>query len=107
MNLAELIISIHVMKQTSYLNQLATFRAVEVCNMRNINHDGLYKYIPDESIYFGENIAWKFKDDNSVLKGWLNSPLHKENLLKKEYTRFGIGRNWCKGRSIIILFLSD
>lgn len=39
----------------------------------------------------GENIA-KFDDSlEAVVKGWMNSPLHRKNILHKGYTEIGLG----------------
>ena len=37
----------------------------------------------------GENIAYNYNTPQSVVKAWLNSPTHKENL-DGDYTHFGI-----------------
>ena len=37
----------------------------------------------------GENIAYNYNSPQSVVKAWLNSPTHKENL-DGDYTHFGI-----------------
>lgn len=40
--------------------------------------------------YAGENLAMNFLDSEEVIKGWLNSPSHRENLLNKNYKDMGI-----------------
>jgi len=40
--------------------------------------------------YAGENLAMNFLDTEEVIKGWLNSPSHRENLLNKNYKDMGI-----------------
>jgi len=40
--------------------------------------------------YAGENLAMNFLDTEEVIKGWLNSPSHRENLLNKDYKDMGI-----------------
>lgn len=39
----------------------------------------------------GENLAITNEDEAAVIKGWLNSPTHKENLLSSQYKDIGIG----------------
>jgi len=41
-------------------------------------------------IYAGENLAMNFLDSEEVIRGWLNSPSHKENLLNRNYKDIGI-----------------
>lgn len=40
--------------------------------------------------YAGENLAVNFFDSADVEKAWMNSPTHKQNLVKPEYTEVGI-----------------
>ena len=39
--------------------------------------------------YAGENLAKNFLFSQGVVDAWMNSPTHKENVLKKEYTEVG------------------
>ncbi len=40
--------------------------------------------------YAGENLARDFSDPNSVVKAWLGSPSHRENLLSARYQDIGV-----------------
>lgn len=42
-------------------------------------------------IYAGENLAQGFYDNESVMQAWMNSPTHKENVIKDDFTEIGIG----------------
>lgn len=39
----------------------------------------------------GENIAYGSKDAASVMKSWMNSSGHKNNILNKKYTGIAVG----------------
>ena len=39
----------------------------------------------------GENLAITNEDEDAVIKGWLESPTHKENLINTAYSDIGIG----------------
>jgi uncharacterized protein YkwD len=39
----------------------------------------------------GENIAWNYRDANSVMRGWMKSPGHRANILGKNFTEIGVG----------------
>ncbi len=39
----------------------------------------------------GENLAVNFSESNDVGRAWMNSPTHKANIIKKDYTEIGIG----------------
>lgn len=41
--------------------------------------------------YAGENLAKDFMYSGDVVNAWMNSPSHKENLLKSEYSEVGFG----------------
>lgn len=41
--------------------------------------------------YAGENLAVKFTDSEDVEEAWMNSPTHRANIVKAQYTRIGIG----------------
>lgn len=41
--------------------------------------------------FAGENLAVNFDDSNDVVTAWMNSPTHKANILKQQYTETGIG----------------
>lgn len=39
----------------------------------------------------GENIAWGQKSPEEVMKGWMNSPGHRANIMNKNFTKIGVG----------------
>lgn len=39
----------------------------------------------------GENLAYGFSSSDEVIRGWLNSPSHRDNLLSNDYTDVGFG----------------
>lgn len=39
----------------------------------------------------GENIAAGYADAASVMRGWMNSPSHRENIMEGAYTHLGVG----------------
>lgn len=39
----------------------------------------------------GENIAWNYVDAPDAHEGWLNSPGHRQNIFKEEFTHLGVG----------------
>jgi uncharacterized protein YkwD len=41
--------------------------------------------------YAGENLAINFSDSKDVTEAWMNSPTHRENILKGKYTEIGTG----------------
>jgi len=39
----------------------------------------------------GENLAYGFKDSDATVRGWMNSPSHRENLLDASFSEVGFG----------------
>lgn len=39
----------------------------------------------------GENIAWGQKSPEEVMKGWMNSPGHRANIMNAKFTSIGVG----------------
>src|SRR5262249_32756501 len=48
--------------------------------------EGGYKYL-----YFGENIAYGQENLEQLVKGWMDSPGHRKNILSKDFTEIGLG----------------
>jgi hypothetical protein len=41
-------------------------------------------------VHAGENLAIYFDESEEVVEAWMESPLHKQNILKNEYTEIGV-----------------
>lgn len=41
-------------------------------------------------LHAGENLAIYFTESTEVVKAWMESPLHRENILRPEYTEIGV-----------------
>lgn len=55
--------------------------------------------------YAGENLAVNFFDSQELVDAWLASPLHKQNILNRNFTEIGIGvakGNW-NGREAVFI----
>lgn len=51
-------------------------------------------------VYAGENLAQGFYDNESVMLAWMNSPTHKDNVLKSQFNEIGIGIAYGKFQGI-------
>lgn len=49
-----------------------------------------FKNVNYHYLYAGENLARDFIDSDSVVKAWLNSPTHRDNLLSGRYRETGV-----------------
>jgi uncharacterized protein YkwD len=48
-------------------------------------------YVNYNYSYLGENIAFNYPDDDSVMTAWMNSSGHRANILNPNFTQIGVG----------------
>lgn len=68
--------------------------AQNMSNTRNMEHSSnawRAARIPAGWYTNGENIAYGYGSAGSVMTGWMNSPGHKENILRSNFTHIGVG----------------
>jgi uncharacterized protein YkwD len=49
------------------------------------------QYVGYNYAYLGENIAFNYPDDNSVMTAWMSSAGHRANILDANFTEIGVG----------------
>jgi hypothetical protein len=89
--------SLHTLNYSQVLSNAARIKAEDMFNDDYWSHiapDGAspwdfilgqgYKYS-----YAGENLAKDFNSSNSVVKAWMDSPTHRDNMLNSNYTEVG------------------
>lgn len=81
-------IRVKPLKTSSSLTKVAKKRAEYLCS-HPFSHEGWLTY---ETLfqYRGENLATGFNDTNLLLKAWIDSPSHKDNILSINYTYIGM-----------------
>lgn len=80
------------------LTQLAFVKVNDILQRKYFEHKSpFYGYPWEMANYFdyefrslGENLAKNLVTPTSVMKGWMASPKHKENILKPNYTHIGL-----------------
>jgi uncharacterized protein YkwD len=78
---------------SSVLENTASQKIDEIEKDQNFNHADWNKKIKDKLPTFkfiGENLAKNQPDLKTLIKAWLESPLHKQNILDKEFKKSGI-----------------
>jgi uncharacterized protein YkwD len=91
--------SLNTLKENDLLDKAATMKATDMATkgyFAHVSPEGKkpwnwlqavdYKYQ-----YAGENLAVNFKDSADVTVAWMNSPTHKANIVKAQYTEIGTG----------------
>jgi uncharacterized protein YkwD len=88
------------------LSNAAAKHATWMNNQRKMSHTGVggsnhaerIKWEGYKASFSGENVAWGYKDCQSVFNGWLNSSGHRANILSSKYMHVGLGISgvyWC------------
>ncbi len=87
------------LKKNIELSKIAELRAEDMFSKQYFEHESpdgenassVAKDVGYEFIAIGENIALgNFKDDETLVEAWMNSPGHRANILSKKFTEIGI-----------------
>ncbi len=87
------------LEQNELLNKAAQLKAEDMASRGYFSHTtpegNLPWYFLDKVGYkysfAGENLAINFFDSEDVARAWMNSPTHRANVIKKDFTEIGIG----------------
>lgn len=75
----------------SGLEQAAAVRAVEASqSFSHTRPDGSDWWTVNSNLMYGENLAKGYATGDSVVKGWMDSPTHKANIMDGEFTTIAI-----------------
>ncbi len=87
-----------ILSANTDLNNAATLKAKDMVNRHYFEHYAFglapWDFMRNQSydyIYAGENLAMDFSTTEGMVKAWMNSPSHKENILNKDFREIGIG----------------
>lgn len=105
--------NLNLLTENSTLNQCAMNKARDILEKQYFAHTNpegkeFYKWIDEAGynyLYAGENLAIDFEESEDVIKAWMESELHKKNILNERYTEIGIGvlEGTFKGSKSIII----
>jgi uncharacterized protein YkwD len=87
------------LKYNSILSESATNKAKDMFTNNYWAHTSpsgttpwdFFKAVDYQYSVAGENLARDFYDTESLLKGWMDSPTHKANIINSKYQEIGIG----------------
>ena len=85
--------------ENNLLKQAAQAKAEDMAALGYFSHVGPDGKTPWQWIsasgykyqYAGENLAVRFIDSKDVVDAWMQSPTHRENIVKPVYTQIGVG----------------
>lgn len=90
-------VGIHGLEENVYLKEAALRKAESILDEQIFEHNingrrfsSWVKEVGYEYSYVGENLAIDFVSSEGVIKAWLESRGHRENLLNEEYSEIGI-----------------
>lgn len=73
------------------LKKFAARQAQKMANQGAISHQNLQTILNQCRLRaVGENVAYGFPNGNAVVRGWMNSPDHRANILNRGYRQMGI-----------------
>ncbi len=94
-----------VLKESSILNTLCEQHCISMISRNRLDHDGFLELrVPMGAR--AENVGMGFDDESKAVTGWARSSGHRDNMLRKNMTHFGLQKRhdktwwWC-------LILSD
>ena len=69
-------------------------RSAAMAAERRLSHSGWERALrkaglQDDSL--GENVAYNYGSPDAVMRGWLQSPGHRANILRRSFKRIGVG----------------
>ncbi|MCR8842630.1 CAP domain-containing protein [Paenibacillus sp. SC116] len=87
------------MVYTDYLGHIATIKAADMRDNNYFSHDSPTYGTPGEMLTRfgvnwtanGENIAAGYPTPQAVMTAWMNSPVHRANILNPNFTYLGVG----------------
>jgi hypothetical protein len=95
------------------LAEAARLKAEDMASKQYFAHDspdGLtpwhwFAAVDYDFAYAGENLAVNFSDSEPLQKAWMDSPLHRANILNGQFTEIGIGvaRGTYKGKQTLFV----
>lgn len=91
--------SVPVLADNTLLDQAATLKAQDMATKGYFAHTSpegktpwyWFNLVGYKYSYAGENLAVNFSDSADVTQAWLDSPLHKANILNRAYKEIGTG----------------
>ncbi len=90
---------LHNLSRCSVLDEAARLKAEHMRDNEYFSHfspgDNVspwhwFKVAGYDYIHAGENLAIYFNNSEEVVRAWMESPLHRDNILKKNYTEIGV-----------------
>lgn len=84
--------SLKRVRRTNCVDRFANRWARTMARRQNLTHQNLRRVMRRCNLRMaGENIAYGYRSGRAVVRGWMNSPGHRANILKGRYRLLGVG----------------
>ena len=89
-----------VIEWNDLLKKAADQHSLEMNSNKYFSHTGLNGSTPGDRIsqegyiwtWYGENIAYNYPDESTVMEGWLNSEGHCKNIMNPDFKEMGVSK---------------
>jgi len=89
----------NILQENQILNDVGLNKAKDILDKQYFAHTNpkgkqFYEWVDEANynyIYAGENLAINFTESEDAVKAWMDSKLHRENILNPNYEEIGIG----------------
>ena len=78
------------MQSNASLTSLAKTHAADMARRQSMDHAGFFEVRARRGAA-GENVAYGCADANCVMQKWIDSGPHRANMLRPDFTRYGLG----------------
>src|SRR6185369_17387712 len=78
----------------TYLARFASTRSAAMAAESRLSHRGWESALRRAGLVddaLGENVAYNFPTPDAVMRGWMESPGHRANILRRDFKRIGVG----------------
>ncbi len=85
---------LHGLGTDTNLARIAAARSAAMAAERRLSHRGwenTFRKAGLDADALGENVAYNYADADAVMRGWMQSPGHRANILRRAFKRIGVG----------------
>jgi uncharacterized protein YkwD len=78
----------------TYLGRFASTRSSAMAAESRLSHRGWESALRKAGLVddmLGENVAYNYATPDAVMRGWMQSPGHRANILRPDFKRIGVG----------------
>ena len=77
-----------------HLARFASTRSAAMAAQSQLSHRGWERALRNAGLVddqLGENVAYNYDTPDAVMRGWMQSPGHRANILRRDFKRIGVG----------------